>query len=172
MMSGEVRRAKEIASYHIVDNFLSFFPNLKLRKVSMLQDSTDGEFVDEIQKFLTDKHLNIALMDSLPYPAMLIRKDRKIIAANKAAKEVGVEVGSFCWDTFGQRASISDENREYFEKNNAIPPEGIKCTFCRADEALVSQEPINKKIPAGDVTYDTFWIPLMDEVYLHYAIVL
>ncbi len=124
------------------------------------------------QELLTNNNLNDALMNSLPFPAMLIRKDRKIITANKAAKEIEVEVGSFCWDTFGKRASISEEDREYYEKNNAVPPKGIKCTFCKADEALSSKKPISEKIPAGDITYDTYWIPLTDEVYLHYAIVL
>jgi hypothetical protein len=130
-----------------------------------------AEFIAKTQELLTNKHFNKALMDSIPYPAMLIRKDRRIITANKAAKEIGVEIGSFCWDTFGKKASISEENREYYENNNTVPPKGIKCTFCRADEALMSQESINEKIPAGDITYDTFWIPLTDEVYLHYAIV-
>ena len=62
----------------------------------------------------------------------------------------------------------------YLDKmiNNTVPPKGIKCTFCRADEALISQKSINEKIPTGDITYDTFWIPLTEEVYLHYAIVL
>jgi len=131
-----------------------------------------AEFVAKAQELLANKLLNKALMDSLPYPAMLIRKDRKIIMANKVATELGVEVGSYCWDTFGKQASISDEDKEYYNKNNAAPPKGIKCSFCRADEALKSQRAINEKIPAGEITYDTFWAPLTDDVYLHYAIVL
>ena len=138
----------------------------------MCQEPFDkAEFIAKTQELLTNKHFNRALMDSIPYPAMLIRKDRRIITANKAAKKIGVEIGSFCWDTFGKKASISEENREYYEENNTVPPKGIKCTFCKADEALISQESINEKIPAGDITYDTFWVPLTDEVYLHYAIV-
>ena len=138
----------------------------------MYQEPFDkAEFIAKTQELLTNKHFNRALMDSIPYPAMLIRKDRRIITANKAARKIGVEIGSFCWDTFGKKASISEENREYYEKNNTVPPKGIKCTFCKADEALISQESINEKIPAGDIIYDTFWVPLTDEVYLHYAIV-
>jgi len=139
----------------------------------MHQESFDkAEFIVKTQELLTDKNFNKALMDSLPYPAMLIQRNRRIISANKAAEDIGVEVASFCWDTFGKKASISEENREYYEKNNTVPPKGIKCIFCRADEALISQKSINEKIPAGDITYDTFWIPLTEEVYLHYAIVL
>ena len=131
-----------------------------------------AEFVATAQALLVNKRLNKALMDSLPFPAMLIRKDRKIIIANKVARDLGVEVASYCWDTFGKQASISEQDKEYFEKNNTVPKHGIKCTFCKADECLSSQEPINEKIPAGDITYDTYWVPLTDDVYLHYAIVL
>lgn len=130
------------------------------------------EFVATVQALLVNKRLNKALMDSLPFPAMLIRKDRKIIIANTVAQDLGVKVASFCWDTFGKKASISDQDKDYYEKNCTVPPNGIKCTFCRADESLISQKPINEKILAGEITYDTYWIPLMDDVYLHYAIVL
>lgn len=137
----------------------------------MIDESFDRtEFIVKAQELLANESINRALMDSLPYPAMLIRKDRRIIYPNKTAKEIGVEVASFCWDTFGKRASISEENREYYEKNNTVPPKGIKCIFCRADEALISKKPINKKIAADNIIYDTFWIPLTEEVYLHYAI--
>ncbi len=147
--------------------------NFKIKEKYMHQESFDSaEFISKTQELLANKHLNKTLMDSLPYPSMLIRKDRRIITRNEAAKEMGVEVGSFCWDTFGKKASISEEDREYYEKNITVPQKGIKCTFCRANEALFSQKPINEKIPTGNIIYDTFWIPLTDEVYLHYAIVL
>jgi hypothetical protein len=115
---------------------------------------------------------NETLMDSLPYPAMLIRKDRRIIAANKLAKELGVEVGSFCWETFGKKASISEEDKAYYEKNKIVPPRGIACIFCKGNVALATSKPINEKIPAGDITYNTYWIPVSEDVYLHYAILM
>jgi len=130
------------------------------------------EFTKMADELMSNKVFNARLMDSLPFPAMLIRRDRRMIAANKAATDLGVEVGTYCWDTFGKRASISEQDKEIFESNGTVPQNGIKCTFCRADEALASKQPINEKIPAGDVTFDTYWVPLTDDVYLHYAIVM
>ncbi len=139
----------------------------------MLQNEFDEmELAAIAQELLANKQLNKALMDSLPYPAMLITKNRKIIIANKIAKEIGVGDASFCWDTFGKQDSISNEDKEYYKSNCSVPQNGIKCTFCKANEALISQTPINEKIPAGEITYDTYWIPLTNDVYLHYAIVL
>lgn len=130
------------------------------------------EFIKMTEELRSNKILNEMLMDSLPYPAMLIRRDRRIIAANKVARDLGVEVATYCWDTFGKRASISEQDKIFFESNGTVPPQGIKCTFCKADEALSFKQPINEKIPAGDITYDTYWVPLTDDVYLHYAIVM
>ncbi len=139
----------------------------------MSQNTSDKKaFSTKAETLLTSKHLNRALMNSLPYPAMLISKERKIITANQKAIEIGVEIGSFCWDTFGKRASIPEKDKIYYEKNNTVPSQGIQCTFCKANAALTSQEPINEKIPADDITYDTYWIPLTDDIYLHYAIIL
>ncbi|MCP3965991.1 MAG: hypothetical protein GY718_06490 [Lentisphaerae bacterium] len=137
----------------------------------MLYESFDkSEFVKTTQKLLSNNHLNRVLMNSLPYPAMLIRKDRRVITVNKVANEMGVEMGSFCWETFGKKASISEEDKSYYEMNNAVPSGGITCTFCMANEALASAIPINKKIPVGNITYDTFWVPITDDVYLHFII--
>jgi hypothetical protein len=139
----------------------------------MSQEPFDrAEFIPKAEDLLTGKRLNKSLMDSLPYPAMLIGKDRRVITVNKIAKAIGVEVGSFCWETFGKKASITKENRDYYKKNNAVPLSGIKCTFCKANEALASQESVNEKIQADDIIYDTFWVPLTGDVYLHYAIAL
>ncbi len=129
-----------------------------------------SEFIEITQQLLSSNHLNRALMDSLPYPAMLIRKDRRIITANKVAAEMGVKAGSFCWDTFGKKASISEKEKLYIETNNSLPSKCITCTFCMADEVLASAGPVNKKILVDNITFDTYWIPVTDDVYLHYVI--
>ncbi len=52
-----------------------------------------------------------------------------------------------------------------------MPPWVINCTFCRADSSLDSKEPQrNPHIEALGKTWDTFWIPLDENVFLHYAI--
>jgi len=91
----------------------------------MNQESFDEEeSIVKTQELLTHKNLNKALMNSLPYPAMLIRKDRRIITANKAAKEIGVRVDSFCWDTFGKKASISEKIENTMKKTIRFPQKG------------------------------------------------
>lgn len=135
-------------------------------------ENNKEELIKMATELKSSKALNERLMDAFPYPAMLILRDKKIVVANRQARDLGVEVGTYCWDTFGKRASISEQHKENFEKNETIPSQGINCIFCKAKEALASMRPINEKISAGDTTYDTYWVPLTADVYLHYAIVL
>ena len=116
-------------------------------------------------------HLPELLLDSLPYPAMLIQKDRTVLAANHIAKQLGAKVGEYCWQDFGQSEFIPEQDKQYINKHKEAPPGGTHCTFCKADEALQKQTHINNpEIKAWDKVWDTHWIPLGKETYLNYAI--
>ena len=119
---------------------------------------------------LADVRINPSQMDSLPYPVMLINKNRKVLAVNKSAVAMGMKAGLYCWETYGNKAFISKADKDYYEKTNAVPPGGINCTFCIADVVLELKKPMKKKIPAEDTTFDTYWFPLSKEIYLRYAI--
>lgn len=115
--------------------------------------------------------LNELLLDSLPHAAMLIRKDRIIMAANATARESGAIVGKKCWETFGQSEYISVEDKDYIRKHGYDPPEGIKCIHCMADASMAVGEPSNNpEIYAFGRILDTYWAPLDADVYLHWAI--
>jgi PAS domain S-box-containing protein len=116
--------------------------------------------------------LNQMLLDAIPHPAMLIRKDRIILAANRVAREVGAKVGGYCWYEFGQSEYIPDEDKQYIEEHGGFaPPGGTQCTFCLAEESMRRKRPNNDpELEAFGQLWDTWWIPINDEVYLHYAI--
>ncbi len=128
------------------------------------------EIIDQNIEALTNKNLNQALLDSLPYPAILIRKDRRIVASNKIASEIGAELETHCWDTLGKRASISDSNRTYYETHKCVPEGGFKCIFCMCDKAFDTSMTINEQVTVGDSSFNTYWVPLGDGILLHYFI--
>ncbi|MBU1882096.1 HAMP domain-containing protein, partial [bacterium] len=116
-------------------------------------------------------HLQELLLDSLPHPAMLIKKDRTIVATNRIAREAGAFVEGLCWRDFGQCDYIPDEDKEYIKLHKSTPRSGTHCTFCLADVALSSgQGSINAGILAFGRNWDTHWVPLANDIYLHYAI--
>ncbi|MFW5792710.1 MAG: PAS domain S-box protein [Bacteroidota bacterium] len=126
---------------------------------------------------ITDKKnleaLNQTLLSSLQHPAMYIRaKDRVVLAANKIALDFGVKIGGQCWKEFGKSDYISKDHKEIAEKfPDFVPPEyGIKCSFCQGD-ACMSKDPEqnNPEVEAFGLIWDTYWIKISDEVYLHYV---
>ena len=120
----------------------------------------------------TDLGLDQLLMDSLPHPAMLIRTDRTVLAANLIAQKLGARVGGYCWRDFGRSEFIPEEHKRYINQHNVtMPPGGTKCSFCLSDEAIAQNKPANApEISAFGRLWSTWWVPISDDTYLHYAI--
>ncbi|MBN2294273.1 MAG: PAS domain-containing protein [Pirellulales bacterium] len=117
------------------------------------------------------QQLNELLLDALPHFAMLIRKDRTVLAANREAREAGAIIGGYCWQDFGHCNFIPEEDKIFINDHKCIPPGGTNCDFCIADEALETQTPTNDpELHAWGKIWDVYWVPLNREVYLHYAI--
>jgi len=152
-------------------------------KNSTLPQNTDsnGQKNEDILKASAAKQpevksvtLNETLLASLPYPAMYVRqKDRMVVAANKIATDFGAKVGGYCWRGFGKGEYISEDNQKIAIKHPQQVPEElhIQCSFCQADACLL-ENPCqnNPAIKAFDRIWDTYWIRVSDEVFLHYLI--
>lgn len=121
-----------------------------------------------------EMHLNQMLLAAIPHPAMLIRCiDRVVLAANKVALDLGVVVGEQCWRVFGKSEYLSKDAKELAKNYPGLTPTelGIKCTFCLADNCFSSfPTQNNPEIQAFGKVWDTYWIKITDEIYLHYAI--
>jgi PAS domain-containing protein len=128
----------------------------------------------DISELKSTAALNEILLNSLPHPAMYIRRDdRTIIAANKIALEMGIKVGGYCWREFMHSEHLSAENKEIANKFPGEIPEdfGIKCSFCQADECFTeAAEQRNPDLKAFEKIWDTYWIKATDNVFLHYAV--
>ena len=157
-----------------------------------MQDKTKEKLVKELldiqQKFevlkvsndITINELNKAtkwsetLLSSLPHPAMYIRvKDRVIVAVNRVASDMGVKIGGYCWREFMKAEYLSPHDKVIAATYpNAVPAEfGIKCSFCLSDECFSdSHEQIDHEMHAFGLIWETYWIKVSKEVYLHYAI--
>jgi PAS domain S-box-containing protein len=116
--------------------------------------------------------LNELVLDSLPHPAMLVRDDRVILAANRAAREAGAQVGEYCWRSFGRCAYIPEAVRRHLETHpDDPPPEGTACAFCRAGEMRRTGQSANiPELEMFERIWDTWWVPVDAESYLHYTI--
>ena len=145
------------------------FSNQYLHFSTIFLDITETKkLVTELQKAYS---LNEALLDSIPHPALMIHKDRRVIAANKLAKESGTIVGGFCWRDLGHCLYISEENKERIDTYKAGSDMTISCSFCLGDNVLLNNSFMNIKKQLGDIFWDIYWVPTQEkDVYLHYMI--
>ncbi len=142
--------------------------NAELKKTNTKLKNEINERISKEKSLREAERLSRMLMDSLPHPAMLINKSRTVIARNKIAEELGVDLGSKCWKTFGQGLYISDADKKLID--NGKEPIAPMCHFCLADKAINGQCLMNDpSVEAGGV-FDTFWIHVENDIYLHYAI--
>ena len=96
------------------------------------------------------------LLNAIPYPAMLIQTDRTVIAANKVALEMGAKIGEPCWREFGKCMFLRDRKE--------------RCWFCMADEAMSENAQKHRDVEALGHVWNTWWIPVEKEIFLHFAI--
>ncbi|HJV78692.1 MAG TPA: hypothetical protein VJ602_09935, partial [Paludibacter sp.] len=118
--------------------------------------------------------LSETFLSSLPYPAMYVRrKDRIVIAANNIALSFGARIGEHCWRGFGKSEFISDKDFKVAAKYPNLVPEkfNIQCTFCLGDQCILEPQGQKKsEVKAFGRFWDTYWIKVSDDIFLHYLI--
>ena len=127
------------------------------------------EYKEMARALSTGDSLVQKLMDSIPHPVMVLDKDRTILSANKAAREAGARMGCHCWNSFAKNQYLSSEQLELLEKEG--PSNKIHCNFCQVGPMLKSGRPQNSPdLESFGRVWDTWWVPVTPEIYLHYAI--
>lgn len=90
------------------------------------------------------------LLDAFPCVALLLRPgSREIVAANETAVKCGAIPGRHCYDTWGRRKD--------------------PCPWCLAPTAWTSFKPQRMEVEALGIIWDAHWIPVSDDLYVHYA---
>jgi PAS domain S-box-containing protein len=136
--------------------------NEKLQREIIERERIEGELRKE-------KETNDLLLNAIPHVALLITKERKILALNKVTRELGAKPDDYCWQAIHKMATIGSEALEHYERSGKPLP-GTRCSFCLADEAMKAQKPMSREVDALGRTWDTWWVPIDSEAYLHYAI--
>jgi signal transduction histidine kinase/FixJ family two-component response regulator len=94
--------------------------------------------------------LNQILLDAFPCVALLLRpRTREIVASNAAAVKVGAVPGARCYSTWGQRED--------------------PCPWCLAPAVWDTGKEQHLEVEAGGIFWDAHWIPLSEDLYMHFA---
>jgi len=162
-----VHRRKDGSLYPVEINLQLFDYGGEKLCMALVANLTEIKQLEEEKR--RKEELCRLMLQGIPSPAWLVSRERRILAQNKAAASLfGSKVGDYCWERVLGGGNLPDEYREAFEKNGSPLP-GTKCYFCRGDEALDRNEPINSEVELAGNIWDTWWIPLGEDVYLHYA---
>ncbi len=93
--------------------------------------------------------LSDAFLEAMPCFAVLLKSDRTVVAANKIAKYMGGTIGHSC---YGSIYGFEDP-----------------CWWCLAPKLLKTGEPQHTVVEALSVVWDAYWVPIEEDLYLHYA---
>ncbi len=94
--------------------------------------------------------LNRTLLDAFPCVALLLRPStREIVASNKYATQVGAVPGKRCFATWAKRET--------------------PCTFCLAPTLWATGKAQHLEVEALGIFWDAHWIPVSEDLYMHYA---
>jgi signal transduction histidine kinase len=140
-------------------------------RLVVLRDVTEQRRAEQVVR--ESERLSRLLLDSLPHPAQLIRKDRVVLAQNRIAQQIGSRVGDYCWRSFGQARYLSPQDKKRAAESEKNPNllKDIKCTFCLMDGSFDEKRPVNTpRLEMFDRVWDVWWVPTGRDTYLHYAI--
>jgi PAS domain S-box-containing protein len=94
--------------------------------------------------------LNQTLLDAFPCVALLLRPStREIVASNRSAIEVGAVPGKRCYATWAKRDA--------------------PCSFCLAPTLWATGKAQHLEVEYSGVVWDAHWLPVSDDLYMHYA---
>jgi len=121
-------------------------PHRKLIRASLL-DITSRKIAERALQL--QYNLNKVFMEAMPCFAVLLRSDRTIIAANKIALDFGAKHGQTCFKSMAG-----------FEK---------PCWWCLGPKCLEENEPQHVVVEDRGINWDAYWVPIEEDLYLHYA---
>jgi signal transduction histidine kinase len=116
--------------------------------------------------------LNDLLLNSLPHPVMLVKRDRTIVAANRVAEGMGAKVGGCCWSKVGQSHFVPRDHELAAKGNpNDAHEHCAKCPFCLIEESIAQKRTLHAtEVHTLERVWDYSWVPVDEETTLAIAI--
>ncbi|OQA77148.1 MAG: Signal transduction histidine-protein kinase BarA [bacterium ADurb.Bin243] len=129
---------------------------------SLIMSLSDVTYQKQSEKELQEQlNFNEILLDSLPYPALLINKDRRILAFNQIARDLGASYETDCWELFNHDKGC--RNKLFHELSN--------CFFCYADNCLENRSSVKCfEQNIGNKNLLMNLLHIYDDIFLYFAI--
>ena len=132
------------------------------------RDNLEQQVRDQVRDILETERRNRLLLDSIPHIALLIDRERIIVALNRTAAEAGMRVGDYCWCGLLHLEGLPEEQRQAFMET-ACPLPGTRCKHCLADEALDTAGTQQADLELNGRFFSVWWTTIEDDLFLHYV---
>ncbi len=125
---------------------------------------SDVTYQKQYEKELQEQlNFNEILLDSLPYAAILINKNRKILAVNYNASQLGAEIDRYCWGFMGHQEGLADGERAAHEESG--------CFFCKLEKCIDERRSACcSEISVHQKTWEFRLLHVYEDIFLFYAI--
>jgi FixJ family two-component response regulator len=129
-------------------NLLNMLPVI-VNKV--IKDIENEKKLMEAEMVIQEKsYLNQIILDRMPCVTFLLQPNsREIIAANASAVKVGAVPGKKCYETWAKRDD--------------------PCPWCKAPILWESGKEQRYTFEASGTIWDAYWVPVDDNMYMHYV---
>ena len=129
-------------------NLLEMLPVIVNKVIKEIEN--EKKLVEAEMVIQEKSYLNQIILDRMPCVTLLIQPHtREIIAANAAAVKDGAVPGKKCYETWIKR--------------------GDPCPWCKAPMLWESGTEQHDTFEASGTTWDAYWVPVDDNMYMHYA---
>ena len=132
------------------------------------RDRLELEVAKRVRELDETQRQNRRLLDAIPHTAMLVDKQRRVIALNRTAAETGMKIGDYCWSGKNNWPAVPEYQRQaYLDSGRPLP--GTSCSHCRFEEAFRLGESITMDVELLGRSWSLWWIPIQDDIMLHYS---
>ena len=125
---------------------------------------SDVTYQKQYEKELQEQlNFNEILLDNLPYPAILINKNRRILAMNYNAGQLGAEIDRYCWGFMGHKEDLAGGERAAHEESG--------CFFCKLEKCIDERRSACcSEICIHEKTWELRLLHVYEDIFLFYAI--
>lgn len=154
--SGNLNHRVPINSQDEIGDFSAAFNQMidDLQKTMASRDELNKEVAERKQAeeaLRREIQTRAALLDNLPFTAMILKKDtREIVASNQAARTIGAVPGKTCYQTCANRDD--------------------PCPFCKAPQMWDTGESCETQVLHQGTHFHGIWVPLDENHYVHYVL--
>lgn len=132
------------------------------------RDSLETQVNDRVRELHEKQRQTLMLLDAIPHIALLVHKNRRVVALNKAAADAGMKIGDFCWCGMRLLDAVPVADGESLGLDGSATQVST-CPHCLGDKAMSTGTARHMDVKSGGKHWSMWWTPIAKDLFLHYS---